>query len=420
MEYVSPISRHVAELRKSAPLGVAGTALGLLAVLTLGRRRPQATACGVLAALFGTVPLGTGGDPPASSLALVLALTLPVAWLAAFGPGPPMLRAMISLAALGLAAGWLVARFVVPGAFEAVDLLRFLSTVAAAAAMVTFAFELRRLRGAIPTLEVSRAIDLASVALAAGVLLTLWAVVEVPPAVLVALIALAVVVFPGWRRLASTAIDRLLMSEVRARASMIGIEEERRRLARELHDAPLQELSGVIKRLEVKPEAASEAAALRKVADELRHVASELHPPVLDDLGLGAALAFLADQANAGPSPVPVELQVDDGTGLSAAARLPAEVELAVYRIVQEAIANAQQHSAGTKVTVSGLLAPDRLELTVSDDGVGLTERAVREAQRAGHLGLASMRQRAAAIGGAFEVSQAGSSGTCVQVTWSR
>ena len=413
-EYGSNVAKHVAELRESVPLGVAAIALGLLGALALRRWRPQAAALGVLAALCGAVPLGLGGDPPASSLALVL----PVGWLAAFGDAPLAVRAAISLAALILAPAWLAARFLVPELFEPVDLLRPLAMLAAAGAMVALAFDLGRLRQPLAVLKVSRAIDLASLAVAAGLVLALW-VLEVPPVVLAALVVAGVLLYPGWRRLAGIAVDRLLMSELRARASIMGIEEERRRLARELHDAPLQELSGVIKRLELLPGGLGEAAALREVADHLRHVASELHPPVLEDLGLGAGLAFLADQANA-HSAVPVELEVEDRTGLSAAARLPAEVELAVYRIVQEAIANAQQHSGGTKVTVSGLLAPDRLELTVADDGGGISERAVREAQLGGHLGLASMRQRAAAIGAPLEVSPVRPSGTSVRVAWSR
>ena len=156
------------------------------------------------------------------------------------------------------------------------------------------------------------------------------------------------------------------------------------------------------------------------MADQLRHVASELHPPVLEDLGLGAGLAFLVEQANTGEPRVRAKLEVQDATGLSAAARLPADVELAVYRIVQEAIANAQQHSGGTKVTVSGVLAPERLELTITDDGRGLTERAIRDAQRAGHLGVASMRQRAAAIGAELDLVPVRRSGTSVRVAWSR
>ena len=419
MEYGSPVAAHVAELRRTAPLSVAAIALGALGLLALRRWRSQAAAAGVLAVVLGSVPLGLGGDAQASSLALVLALVVPASWLAAFGRGPLAVRVAISLAALSLAGAWLAARVAVPDLFGPVDLLRFAATLAAAAAMVALAFDLNRLRRAMPTFAVSRAIDLASLAVAGGVALTLWAVVEVPPEVLLVLIVAAVVVYPGWRRLAGTATDRLLMSEVRARASLMGIEEERSRLARELHDGPLQELSGVIKRLELVPGALGEAAALRAVADHLRHVAGELHPPVLEDLGLAAGLAFLIDQANAGGSSVRAELRVDDRTELSAEARLPPEIELAVYRIVQEAIANAQQHSGGSRVTVSGLIAPGRLELTVTDDGAGLTERAVREAQRAGHLGLASMRQRAAAVGAQLEVSPR-PVGTSVRVAWSR
>jgi two-component system NarL family sensor kinase len=153
------------------------------------------------------------------------------------------------------------------------------------------------------------------------------------------------------------------------------------------------------------------------IADELRSVATELRPPVLDDLGLAAAIEFVAEKETSGALAIDVELQ--DLSGLTAATRPPSGVELAVFRIAQEAISNAVRHAHAGTVRVTGTVGPDRIDLEIVDDGQGLNEGEARSAARRGRLGLASMRRRAEAIDA--DLSVVGSStGTIVRVRWQR
>ena len=100
--------------------------------------------------------------------------------------------------------------------------------------------------------------------------------------------------------------------------------------------------------------------------------------------------------------------------------RPPADVELAVYRIVQEALTNAQRHARASAVVVGGAIGRRRLRVTITDDGLGIDRQSVALAERAGRLGLASMRERAAAVGASLSFSPAsGGSGTSVSVEWS-
>jgi two-component system sensor histidine kinase DegS len=229
----------------------------------------------------------------------------------------------------------------------------------------------------------------------------------------VLLLALALV--PGARRRFARPIEEALLGDVREAAAAEAAEQERARLARELHDVPLQELAAVIRRLEIVPGAEAESEDLRALAGHLRNVATELRPPVLDDLGLPAAIDYLAEETTSEAMPVIVQL-VDD-TGLGADRRPPAEVEIAMFRIASEAVGNAVRHSGGSEVHVRAGVAPDRVELVVTDDGAGLDRQAAREATKRKRLGIASMRRRAQAIDA--ELSIDGSSrGTEVRVVW--
>jgi hypothetical protein len=209
-------------------------------------------------------------------------------------------------------------------------------------------------------------------------------------------VAILVVAFglPSVRR-------RLLPSEtvfddVRTQGAIEGAEAERARVARDLHDVPLQELAAVIRRVEVLEGAEREVADLRAIAEHLREVAIDLRPPVLDDLGLPAALEFLAEQLTR-PDLV-IELRLEASTGLARALRPPAEVELAVYRIVAEAVANAARHSGGSIVRVEGEVSARNIELAVQDNGRPTSTREAGPSSRLPHLGVSIMKQRAAAI----------------------
>ncbi|HEY3547421.1 MAG TPA: ATP-binding protein [Propionicimonas sp.] len=189
-------------------------------------------------------------------------------------------------------------------------------------------------------------------------------------------------------------------------------EEERLHLARELHDDPLQQLTYLTRVLDDsgRPAGTQEAAReARRVADGaavgLRRLIRGLRPPVLDDLGLLPALRQLASEVQE-RSGVTVELRAA-GTDV----RPAPEIELAAYRIAQEALSNVARHACATRVSVD-LALGDQLVLTVADDGRGFATR-----RRAAGFGLAGMRERATLAGGAVTVQSHAGRGTTVSLT---
>ena len=257
---------------------------------------------------------------------------------------------------------------------------------------------------------------LALVVVAGGLALIYFAVFPAP--FIAIAIVLALLVVQPIRAVVGRRIELALMSDLRQQVSADIAEEERGRLARELHDAPLQELSAVIRRLEFVPEARAEASSLQAVADQLRGVAIDLRPPMLDDIGLGAAIDFLAEQVTTPGTLVIADLE--DDTGLDRESRPPAAVEFAVYRIVREAVTNALSHAQATSVEIGGRIAKGGIELSVLDDGVGISNGAGPRASGRGRIGLSSMRRRAQGIGAelAVEARHGATSGTRMSVRW--
>lgn len=198
-------------------------------------------------------------------------------------------------------------------------------------------------------------------------------------------------------------------------------EAERARVARDLHDDVGQALTSVLlglrlvesslgkRELDDARRHASEARDL--VADALgraRHLASELRPTVLDDVGLLAALERLALDTNE-RSLTSVKLATNGLDG----ARLPPEVETVVYRVVQEALTNVARHSGAKRANVAVMVAGGRLQALVKDDGAGFDLAA---GPGRGHLGLQGMAERAELAGGNLEVSSSPGSGTTVRL----
>jgi len=420
LDHYVTIRGVTAELRGTVPLAAASLLVALIATAAAFRRPRPAIATASLAGAVGTIPLVFGGHPVISSVGGVLMLGLPVAWLVAVGSRRRVLRLAVLAGTFTVAIAWLAARFAFPTLYEPVETVRVTASAAVALATVGLSLDRRALRAAVRSIDAPTALDLLGLAVAGGVALSLWLVAGVSPVLIAAVLVIVAIVYLRSRRPLVRALERSLLGERLERASVAAIEAERGRLAREIHDEPLQELSGLIKRLETNPAVSSEATALREVALHLRAVATDLQPPLLEDLGLGPAIAFLVEQANASGAGIRVEATVSDQTAIARTARLPPDVELAVFRIVQEAIANAQGHSGGTIAKIAGELTPDRIDLVVRDDGVGIDENAIREAQRRGRLGLTSMRQRAATIGAEFRVTTAGPAGTIVSVRWRR
>jgi len=193
-------------------------------------------------------------------------------------------------------------------------------------------------------------------------------------------------------------------------------EVERGRLARDLHDGVLQDLCAMsrdLKALESEPRGnVSTFAGLADRSGEavhtLRAICHDLRPPLLQQ-GLAAALKGLIEQSGTGARPS-LSLEVTSGE-----VRLPDETAVAVFRIAQEALRNAIQHADASEIEIRVTDYPDRLRLTVTDDGRGIpggTDAGRFVAQ--GHFGLAGMRERAAMIGGRLDVQTAPDYGTVV------
>ena len=189
-----------------------------------------------------------------------------------------------------------------------------------------------------------------------------------------------------------------------------GREEERERLARELHDQAIQSLVGLKFHL---AERATPVAALQAEIDEvigaLRELCTDLRPPALDRLGLVAALRSYAGDVSARTG-LPVELRVTGGER-----RLSPEVELSLFRVTQEALTNAWKHAQTPTVQVDLRFDEQGVELTVTDRGRGFVvpERLGTLAE-AGHFGLVSMHERMALVGGALRLSSTPGQGTTV------
>jgi signal transduction histidine kinase len=186
-------------------------------------------------------------------------------------------------------------------------------------------------------------------------------------------------------------------------------EAERARVAADIHDDALQELTLLVQRLDAAGDAEG-ADLARTVSDRLRAICGDLRLPILDDLGVGPALDWLVLRIErlAGGE---VRLERADG------ARPPADVELAFFRVAQEALANAVKHGR-PPIVVRYTSSASGVSLSIDDTGPGISADAGEEAERSGHLGLLNMQQRAEAIGAILEVRRWPTGGTHVALEW--
>jgi PAS domain S-box-containing protein len=198
-------------------------------------------------------------------------------------------------------------------------------------------------------------------------------------------------------------------------------EEERQRVARDLHDNVGQLLTALslgLKSLEeagpLPPDALAPLALVRRMADELsravRDLTLELRPVTLDDLGLHAALSQLVSDWSARQPGVAVDLRAD----AVATERPPPEVETAVYRVVQEALTNVFRHAGARRVEVAVEWQGGVLTAAVKDDGRGFDPQAAADPATGKRLGLVGMRERAALAGGNLELESRPGGGTTV------
>jgi signal transduction histidine kinase len=187
-------------------------------------------------------------------------------------------------------------------------------------------------------------------------------------------------------------------------------EAERARLAADLHDDALQDLISLVRRLDAAGDTTG-ADLARHVAERLRAICSDLRLPLLDDLGAGAALEWLVSRVEplAGGE---VRLERVD------AARPPSNVELAVFRVAQEAVSNAVRHGSAPITVRYHVTDAGRVSLSVEDAGPGIDLEQAEAAQQAGHFGLANMQQRAEQIGALLNVRRWPGGGTHVGLEW--
>jgi signal transduction histidine kinase len=199
-------------------------------------------------------------------------------------------------------------------------------------------------------------------------------------------------------------------------------QQERIRLAADLHDGPVQELTAmsyglerVDRRLQSQgPDAARELLSEQKeqlveVTRTLRNLLSELRPPAIDEHGLAGALKLHGDAfAKQSKISVDVDAQVDE--------RPAPEVETIVYRVVQEALTNVAKHAQAQHASVRLCATQDAVELTVRDDGVGFDPGQAARLLSDGHFGLAGMRERVELGGGHLDLESGPGQGTTVHV----
>ncbi|MDB5083843.1 MAG: hypothetical protein JWN30_729, partial [Bacilli bacterium] len=198
-------------------------------------------------------------------------------------------------------------------------------------------------------------------------------------------------------------------------------EEERRRVAREIHDGPAQMMANVVLRAEicekmldrdperVRVELSELKLTVRESLVEVRTIISDLRPMALEVLGLIPALRKYAAVFEENFR-IPVNLRF-----FGSERRLSQSIEVALFRTVQECLTNAYKHAKATEITVRIELLPDQVNLQVQDDGVGFTaeEQFVNDGK---HFGLLGMRERIALFDGKLDLRSSAGSGTKIIV----
>ena len=204
-------------------------------------------------------------------------------------------------------------------------------------------------------------------------------------------------------------------------------EEERRRIAAEIHDGPIQHLAAIVFRLEAlrgaleRGEHSDDMAGtvartqddLRGEVVELRRMITELRPPVLDQLGLEEALQDHLEE-------VGHDAGIEVSMAFELSERLEPELETVLYRVSQEALTNVVKHADARHVRLSLGEADGDVMLQIVDDGVGFNPEEAPTLVADGHLGLIAMRERVESVGGSWDLQSTPGEGTTVRSTFPR
>jgi signal transduction histidine kinase len=195
------------------------------------------------------------------------------------------------------------------------------------------------------------------------------------------------------------------------------VERDRHLIAYEIHDGFVQDATGAMMRLETlletdclpkgrpRHEVQLSLQLIRKAVADARRLISGLRPPILDELGVAAAIKYLIDDQAAGGPPIDVRMDVQF-------ARLEPLLEGTAYRIVQEAITNVRRHSSSDRAEVRLTQVGDRLHVEVRDWGIGFDPNSVQGKR----FGLRGIRERARLLGGRAEIDSVPGKGTRVFV----
>jgi PAS domain S-box-containing protein len=196
---------------------------------------------------------------------------------------------------------------------------------------------------------------------------------------------------------------------------------ERRRLARELHDSVGQLLASIAMNIarvraesdKLSPEVAElviqNGAMVNEITNEIRTISHLLHPPLLDEMGLPLALRWYIDGFME-RSKIRATVEVPDGFD-----RLPPDTEIAVFRAVQECLANVHRHSGSSSCSVKLVRNGQELQLRVEDSGSGIPKEKLANVMSSGGVGLRGMRERVRRLGGTLAIDSS-EQGTTVTI----
>lgn len=201
-------------------------------------------------------------------------------------------------------------------------------------------------------------------------------------------------------------------------------EDERKRVAREIHDGPAQDLANVVLKAEIcerlfdvnrmnelRVELQELKSAVKESLTEIRKIIHNLRPMVLDDLGLVPAVKRLIEEAQE-QSGIEIQFSL-----IGSESRLDSAIEIAVFRVVQEAINNTRKHANASRAQVKLEFLTDRVSAVIEDNGDGFDMGQLNQTLAGGdHFGLYGMRERVELLGGTFRIRSKKGEGTRVSV----
>lgn len=241
-------------------------------------------------------------------------------------------------------------------------------------------------------------------------------------------------------QLANRRLDEQIAERIRAEEQLSRSEElrrlqvaesaretERKRLAEELHDETMASLAAMALEMGFLRHQAAQVypdlgdgldniiTRIKDTDKQLRHVVSGIFPSVLTDLGLVRAIRAFLDQLTGRPIDNPYPLEIEFTSRGIDSQRLPDDVEINLYRVVQQGVTNAIQHAQASRLLIDLTWDETGISLSISDNGRGFDVNNPKETPRSGHFGLVNFRDRIAALQGILELESQLSKGTTIR-----